>query len=133
MKISFTIKQQFPKSPMEIYDAWLNSEQHTAMTGGVATASIDVGAVFSAWDGYITGKNLELLPNQKIKQSWRTTDFQDGDEDSMLELLFTATSTGCEMTLSHSNIPEGSPDYEQGWENHYFQPMRAYFGRSVKS
>jgi hypothetical protein len=31
------------------------------------------------------------------------------------------------LTLIHNNIPKGQSDYEQGWINHYFEPMKTYF------
>ncbi len=98
------------------------------MTGGEAKVSNVIGESFSVWDGYISGKNIALIPATKIVQSWRTLDFKDADEDSILEIEFEENAEDCQITLRHSNIPEGSPDYETGWENHYFKPMRQYFG-----
>jgi hypothetical protein len=40
----------------------------------VAEISREVGGAYSAYSGYITGQNLELLPDQKIVQSWRAVD-----------------------------------------------------------
>jgi uncharacterized protein YndB with AHSA1/START domain len=42
------------------------------MTAGEANISDAVGAEFSAWDEYITGRNLELVPGERIVQAWRT-------------------------------------------------------------
>ena len=105
----------------------MNSAEHTKMTGGEAKASTEVDASFTAWDGYIWGKNLEIEPNKRILQSWRTSEFSDDDEDSLLELLFSNTNDGTEITLIHSNLPPHGKQYKQGWEDHYFTPMREYF------
>ncbi len=127
MKTAFKLIREFPVSEQTLYDAWIDSEIHSAMTGGEAHCSKQEGEAFSAWDGYIEGVNLRLKPHQQIIQKWRTADFEDEDPDSTLQLDFTPTSSGCAITLTHYDIPEGQPDYEQGWIDNYFEPMETYF------
>ncbi len=100
------------------------------MTGGEATGTNQVGEIFTAWGGYISGTNLELESNALIVQSWRTTEFGEDDEDSRIEITLTSTEDGCLLTLEHSNIPDDQPNYMLGWENHYFTPMKAYFDKT---
>lgn len=100
------------------------------MTGGQADCSETVGESFSAWDGYITGKNIELIKDQKIVQTWRTSEFQDDDEDSLLSITFNKSEFGTELILSHSHIPAGQTQYEQGWVDNYFEPMMKFFERN---
>ena len=71
-------------SPEEIYQAWLDSLAHSEMTGGEANMSDQIGAEVSAWDGYISGRNLELVPGERIVQSWRTSEFADEHGDSVI-------------------------------------------------
>jgi activator of HSP90 ATPase len=98
------------------------------MTGGAADCSDQEGDSFTAWDGYITGRNLKLVKDAKIIQSWRTSQFNDSDEDSQLEIRLKKTDGGTELLLIHTDIPEGQPDYQQGWIDNYFVPMHHYFG-----
>lgn len=97
------------------------------MTGGEAKCSDVVGDSFTAWDAYIEGKNLELFPSKKIVQSWRTSDFEEGQADSKITLFLTDNAEGCQLTLIHEDIPDGQPDYKKGWLDHYFTPMKEYF------
>ena len=127
MGTKFKITTYLPATPAQIYQAWLNGKEHSKMTGGKASGTPETGAKFSAWDGYISGRNLELIPDKKIVQAWRTTEFNENDQDSRLEIQLNAKDTGCELILLHSEIPDNQPDYESGWEEHYFKPMRAYF------
>jgi activator of HSP90 ATPase len=127
MKESFEIKANFTVKASVIFHAWLNSDEHSNMTGSEAECSDQEGEEFTAWDGYITGKNIELQENKKITQSWRTVEFDESDEDSLLSIEFTETEKGCELTLTHTNIPEGQTQYEEGWIENYFIPMKAYF------
>ena len=118
-----------PASPAEIYQAWLDSVAHSEMTGGEATMSDEVGADVSAWDGYITGRNLELVPGERIVQSWRTTEFADEHEDSIVTIVLQETEDGTLLTHQHSNVPDEHKSYEEGgWQSNYFEPMVAYFG-----
>lgn len=128
MATLFTLSAIFHTTPEALYAAWLDSSAHAAMTGG-GEASMDavVGSAFSAWDGYISGENLELEPGKRIVQSWRTTDFMEEDADSRVEILLEAVPEGTKLTLVHSEIPEDQPDYAEGWEDFYFKPMRDFF------
>lgn len=127
MKESLEIKKTFNLKPSAIYNAWLNSEEHSNMTGGEAVCSDAVGGSFTAWDEYISGSNKSLKTDEVIVQNWRTIEFDDSDEDSELTIRLKETDHGCEMTLIHSNIPEGQTQYEQGWVDNYIVPMKAYF------
>jgi activator of HSP90 ATPase len=125
----FTLTVVIPAKPSEVYRAWLSTEGHTAMTGSPAKVDGKVGGKFSAWDGYIFGRTLELTPDERILQAWRTTEFPEGAPDSRVEILFEETAGGTKITLAHSKMPEEQvDDYRQGWEDFYFKPMREYFG-----
>jgi hypothetical protein len=70
MPYTYTITTAIPASAQEIYDAWLDSVIHSEIPGGKASMSDEIGAEVSAWDGYITGCNIELIPGERIVQSW---------------------------------------------------------------
>jgi uncharacterized protein YndB with AHSA1/START domain len=120
-----------PARPEEVFSAWMSSKGHEAMTGSSAKVTARVGSQFSAWDGYISGKTLELTPPTRILQSWRTTEFAEDEPDSLLEVLLAATRGGTRVTLIHTNIPAGhGPEYKKGWIDFYFKPMKEHFSRS---
>lgn len=128
MKESLKVSTTLPASPEKVYTAWLSSKEHSAFTGGSAKISNKVGGKFTAWDGYISGKNLELKPYKKIVQAWHTTDFNKTDEDSRLEIILEKIKTGTKLTLIHTNIPKGqAKEYKQGWLDYYFTPMKEFF------
>ena len=129
----FTLRKQFPVSATTVYHAWLNSREHSSMTGGEATIEPTIGSEFSAWDGYIWGKLTSLVEGKEITQSWRTGDFAPGDEDSILTVRLKDTDDGCELELIHSNIPDDGADYYNGWQDHYFEPMTTYFADGPSS
>jgi activator of HSP90 ATPase len=128
MKNEFTLTVMINAKAEKIYEAYLSSEGHTAITGSPARVDGSVDGDFSAWDGYIQGMFLELEKNKKIVQAWRTSEFPSEAEDSIVEILLEESHGKTKLTLKHSNIPEGqAEDYKTGWEDFYFKPMREYF------
>ena len=130
MKNGFTLTAMIPAKPSEVYKAWLSTDGHTQMTGSPAKVEGKVGGKFSAWDGYIFGTTLELTPNERILQAWRTTEFPEDAPDSRVEVILEAVTGGTQLTLAHSKMPEDQvEDYRQGWEDFYFKPMNEYFAK----
>lgn len=128
MPYDFRLTTIISASPQQVYAAWLDSVAHSEMTGGAATMSDAVDAEISAWDGYITGRNLDLVPGERIVQAWRTTQFTDAHDDSIVTVTLEPVDGGTLLTLSHSNVPDEQTGYEQGgWQDFYFEPMRIYF------
>ena len=128
MANTITLSVTLPATPQALYRAWLSSADHTAFTGSPAQVSGRIGASFTAWDGYISGKNVRLVENRRIVQSWRTTEFPAGAPDSNLEILFDKVEAGTRITIIHSEIPHGQiSEYRKGWKDFYFTPMKEYF------
>lgn len=125
----FELSAIIPATPEDIYDDWLSSEGHSDMTGGEAVCDAKVGSTFSAWDGYITGENLELERPSRIVQRWWTSEFPRGT-DSRVEIRLDAEGQGTRVTIHHWDIPDAvSGRYEEGWKDHYLNPMTRYYSR----
>jgi activator of HSP90 ATPase len=121
-------KVVIPALPKEVYDAFTNAKKHSEFTGGKATGNPAVGSRFTAWDGYISGKNLELEKGKKIVQEWVTTDWPQGYPPSKLELTFSEVGGKTELTMVHSDVPaEQEDELKQGWIDFYWEPLKAYF------
>ncbi len=127
--MSKTIQQTvtFNASPHEVYEALMDSEKHAAFTGGNAQISRAVGGRLMAYDDYIAGKNIELVPDQKIVQDWRASDWPEG-YFSRVTFEFTAVPEGTCLDFTQSHLPEGTEaEFTQGWIDNYWEPMKAYF------
>ena len=128
MPYDFELSVVLPSTPQKIYDAWMSSTGHSAMTGAQASIDPVPGGTFEAWDGYIAGRTLLVEPGQRIVQSWRTSEFSDADEDSQIEVVLEPVDQATRITIRHTNVPDGHFGYERGgWQEHYFDPMRTYF------
>ena len=125
---SIRVSSVVTATPEQVWDSWMDGREHSAMTGGKATIDPRIGGSFSAWDGYIWGRTLELEPGRRIVQTWRTTEFPFDAPDSRLEVELELVRGGTRITLVHSEIPEGqSNQYRDGWRSFYFEPMTRYF------
>lgn len=83
--------------------------------------------MFSVWDGYATGKNIELDPGNKIVQSWRASDWQEGIESEVTYIL-QENNDETIIDFHQTGIPdEFYNDIKQGWEDYYWQPLKTYF------
>lgn len=123
----FVLTTVLPASPARLYEAWVDPEQHAAMTGAGATSDPREGGDFTAWDGYIEGRYRALVPGRHIAMRWRTSDFPAGAPDAVVEVLFEEDAAGTRLTLTQrSSPPDQAQAYVQGWEDYYFAPMRAW-------
>ena len=130
MKNGFTISEVIPAKASEIYAACLHSEGHAAMTGSPAQVDGSAGGKFTAWDGYIFGRTLELARNQRIFQAWRTSEFPEDAPDSRVEILFEEISGRTKVTLTHSDMSEDQVEsYRQGWDDFHFKLIKSYFSK----
>src|SRR3972149_12205989 len=100
-----TIKQKvaFKVKSREVYEALMNSKKHSAFTGGKAKISGRVGGSFSVYDGYATGKNLKLVKDKTIVQTWRASDWEEGHY-STVTFNFVPTKNGCLLTFIQEDV-----------------------------
>jgi activator of HSP90 ATPase len=134
-KATRTIKQTrfLPAKALDVYDALLDAGKHAEFTGSKATCEPKVGGKFTAWDGYISGKNLELEKGKRIVQEWKTTEWPRNYPPSVVEFSFRAKGSGTELTMVHSKVPaEQADSYEQGWIDFYWKPLKEYFEMKSK-
>jgi activator of HSP90 ATPase len=116
----------FKASPHDVYEALMDSKNHAAFTGGKARISRLVGGEITAYDEYITGKNVELIPDKKIVQDWRAVDWLEG-WFSRVTFEFTPVPEGTRLDFMHAGLPEGTEDeFTQGWIDNYWEPMKAF-------
>jgi activator of HSP90 ATPase len=125
---SITIHQEidFTASPQRIYEALLDTKQITAFSGRAAEINREIGGAFSLFDGHITGRNVELVPNKRIVQAWRTADWPEGAY-SIARFELKAQGSGTRLVFDHIGFPEGLHDHlAEGWEGHYWELLKKY-------
>lgn len=120
-----TLRQKvvFASDPHNVYELLMDAKHHTRLTGGKATVSRTVGGKFSVFDGYATGKNIELIQDKKIVQTWRASGWEEGHY-SIVEFTFSPVKRGTVITFVQKEIPsEQYASIKQGWHDCYWKPM----------
>jgi len=121
-----TIRQSvtFKASPHDVYEAIMDSKRHSEFTGAKVSISRKIGGKFSVYGGDIEGVNLELVPDQKIVQSWRYGDWPMGHY-SKATFSLKKTPTGTRLTFTQTEVPgQFYNDISQGWRDYYWGPMK---------
>lgn len=117
-------------SPRELFNAFLDSRQHSRITGAPARTGRRVGARFIAFGGALSGRNLMIIPGKMIVQAWRSTQFKAGDSDSILVLTFNKVAGGARIDLVHVNVPgHDHLGVTKGWPKYYWRPWKMYLAK----
>jgi activator of HSP90 ATPase len=128
----------FRASRKRIYDALTDARQFAkivelsgamqSMPAGSKAAEIsrEVGGAFSIFGGHIVGRQLELVPSQRIVQAWRVVDWKPGDYSiARFELIEQGPET--KLFFDHKGFPQGTAEHlASGWEEHYWAPLRKF-------
>jgi len=109
-----------------LYDALMDSKKHAAFTDAAATISRKIGGAFQTYDGYATGKNLELIPDKKIVQTWRASDWPEGHY-STVTFEFSEKDGQTTLVFTQTDIPEDAfEEIKQGWQEWYWDRLKTY-------
>jgi activator of HSP90 ATPase len=118
----------FAATPHDVYELLMSSEKHAAFSGSAASISREAGGPIMAYDGYITGKNIELVPDRRIVQTWRASDWPDGIV-SIVTFDFSMVKGRTEMVFTQTGVPDDQvAQIRKGWIDFYWQPMREAIG-----
>lgn len=126
-----TIRQSisFRASPHDIYEALMDSRKHSEFTGDEANISRKIGGKFTAGSGYIDGINIELVPDRKIVQSWRGSDWPK-DHYSKATFSLKQVKEGANLSFVQAGVPEQHyEEISQGWRDYYWIPMKEMLER----
>ena len=138
------IRQQlkFNAPRRRVYEALTNASEFEAVTRlsdalalvtapGAKPTSIgrEAGGAFTLFGGYITGRNLELQPNERLVQAWRTADWKPG-EYSIAGFAFLEEGAGTTLVFDHRGFPDDAGEHlAHGWHVHYWTPLAKYLSR----
>jgi activator of HSP90 ATPase len=83
----------------------------------------EVGGAFTLFGGYITGRQVELVPNERIVQAWRTGGWPPGIY-SIAKFELVEQGSGTKIVFDHTGFPKGEAEVlASGWKAHYWEPI----------
>ena len=129
----------FKASRNRVYEALTDAKQFDRIVelSGVMQAmhvpdkpseiSREAGGPFSLFGGYITGRHVELVPNQRIVQAWRAGAWPSGIY-SIAKFDLVEQGSGTRTVFDHTGFPKGEAEsLASGWKAHYWEPMQKLF------
>jgi activator of HSP90 ATPase len=128
----------FQASRKHVYQALTDAKQFDqvahlsaamrAMATGTKPTEIsgEVGGPFSLFGGYIAGRQLELVPDERIVQAWRALSWKPG-EYSIVRFELVEQGSGTKIVFDHRGFPEGQGQHlADGWTANYWEPLEKY-------
>ncbi len=126
---SLAIHQEvdFTASPERLYLVLLDSRQFAEFSGRPARIDRKIGGECRLFDEHIFARNVELVPNRRIVQAWRSASWPEGTW-SIVRFELTAQGTGTHLVLDHTGFPQDQRDHLwAGWDANYWSPLKKYF------
>jgi activator of HSP90 ATPase len=113
-------------TPHDVYETIMDSKKHTKLAGSRTTVSRRVGGAFKVGRD-LEGKNLALVKDKKIVQSWRANDWPRG-QYSRATFSLARTTGGTRIRLFQSGVPDRHyQSISSGWHEYYWGPLREQF------
>ena len=89
----------------------------------------ELGGLLTLFGGYVTGRNLELLPGERLVQAWRAGSWPPGAYSIVRFALF-ERSGGTNLVFDHRGFPDGQgASLAYGWRVHYWEPLAKFLTR----
>jgi activator of HSP90 ATPase len=118
----------FTVEPHKVYEALMDSKKHSKFTGAKAVISREVGGKISAYEDYIDGWNVELVPDKKIVQKWRGSDWPENHYSTAVFELKKTETGGTALTFVQTGVPmDQFQDISDGWVENYWDKMKNMF------
>ncbi|HET8923404.1 MAG TPA: SRPBCC domain-containing protein [Candidatus Acidoferrum sp.] len=126
-------------SRKRVYEALIDVKQFdkvvklsAAMQSGMSPGknptelSREMGGAFSLFGGYVVGRQIELVPNERIVQAWRAGSWNPGIY-SIAKFELTEQGTGTKIIFDHTGFPQGTAEHlAEGWKVNYWEPLEKY-------
>jgi activator of HSP90 ATPase len=121
-------------SPKHVYQALTDAKQFDKLVilSGITPKkfpteiSSEVGGTFSIFEGHIIGRNLELVPNQRIVQAWRVVTWDPGMH-SIAKFELNEQGAATKIVFDHTGFPVGlAQSLADGWKEHYWSTLEKY-------
>ena len=113
-------------TPAQVWRALTEPRIIEEWSGASATFPLQVGAAYLLWDGTIGGEIVEIVPQQKLVQTWKPQDWTR--TDSIVTFMLMPQGSGTRVDLHHVNVEESDFDgTTEGWDLYYLGAIKRMF------
>jgi len=136
----------FKASRKRVYEALTDASQFAKVvelsaamkSGGMKTGAAPVtisreaGGAFAAFGGYVSGRQIELVANERIVQVWRAGSWDPGSY-SIAKFVLVEQGAETKIKFDHTGFPKGQAEHlAEGWRINYWEPLAKYLGEDAK-
>jgi activator of HSP90 ATPase len=126
------LEAKFPVAPEHVYELLTNGAKFGEVTGQPGKGGGSTGAYFSLFDGWLQGRQVELVPNELIAQAWRFMDWDPGIY-SMVRFKLLPEGNGTRLILDQDGVPPAFREHvKSNWDGFYFAPFRKFFQQLLR-
>src|SRR5271156_3990567 len=94
--------------------------------GKPAEISREPGGAFALFGGYISGRQLVLVPDKLIVQAWRAGSW-DPNSYSIAKFALTDQDSNTKLIFDHAGFPnEQGQHLSEGWHVNYWEPLAKF-------
>ncbi|MEK7152766.1 MAG: SRPBCC domain-containing protein [Patescibacteria group bacterium] len=120
------------EAPVEkVWQALTDATVIEHWTTGPAHMDTRPGGMFSLYDGDIHGTNTNVVPHKLLQQDWHG----DDNPERKYDVTFTLESVGdtTRVRVTHAASDDDAQSMRDGWEQHYFKPMKQLLERQAST
>jgi uncharacterized protein YndB with AHSA1/START domain len=109
--------------PARVYKALVDSNEFARFTGAPAGGDAIEGSPFFGFGGHVSGRHVELIPDQRVVQAWRAKTWPEGTY-SIVRFELQADGSGTKLVFDHRGFPEDAKEHlAQGWHANYWDKL----------
>ncbi len=121
------LETTIPATPEQVYELLTDGAEFGKATGMPGHGGSAEGEFFSVHDGNTFGRQVELVPGERVVQAMRLKAWEPG-RWSLLTFTLAPAPEGTLLTLDQVGYPESMHDHlVSGYPAFYFTPMAEYF------
>ncbi len=104
--------------PEQVWQALTDPAIISQWSDAPAVYSAEVGAAYSLWGGDIGGTIVEVVPGERLVQTWRPGNWTV--DDSVVTFAVSPADGGTRVDLVHENVQDWDYDAtNEGWDVYY--------------
>jgi activator of HSP90 ATPase len=114
-------------TPSQVYSVLADASALSALSGLNGKPAFAEGEEFSAFDGNVTGRQIELVPGRRIVQAWRFPRWEPGVY-SVVRFELAPANDGTRLTIDQHGEPEHWHEHiDTNWPTFYLTPITEHF------
>lgn len=127
MSHKLEIEILLPATPTQVMQMLTEQKQMEIWSGEEVVFEAKEGGNVELFGGWMSGE-VKSIGASELSYTWRTADWNEETEDSLVHFVLKASGEQTVVSLSHSNLPdeEEVKSHKTGWFDFFFTPLEDY-------